>query len=332
MANTLVLKDTPAATVSCMTFHKTTPDLLLVSSWDKKVLVYNTKFNARLVNNTSHSGPVLACCWGRNSDTFSAGIDGSVRRGHVGSQETLLGTHTDTVTSLAFSVDRNIVVSGSWDNTVRMWDERASKAAVQTISMKAAVNSLDVFDNRLIVGVGGDVTEYDMNNLLVPTMLHSFRSPFKKRVLKIMPRGIGFAGASVDGRVWLSYWKDAHAAYSFKASRHGTAPQAIYPVNAIAFHPIEETFVTGSSDGSVISWDGFKKSRLATLHNPDSLNTSSAPVSALAYSSTGSHLAIATGDTFDQGHPGYGSRASILSTRICIRPMQLSEVAYTKNT
>jgi cell cycle arrest protein BUB3 len=39
----------------------------------------------------------------------------------------------------------------------------------------------------------------------------------------------------------------------------------IYPVNAIAFHPIHGTFATGGSDGIVNVWDGANKKRLCQL-------------------------------------------------------------------
>ena len=72
----------------------------------------------------------------------------------------------------------------------------------------------------------------------------------------------------------------------------------VYPVNAIAFHPIHGTFATGGCDGSVVLWDARQKKRLAALPR---LATS---VSALAFSrgkDGGDLLAVAQSYTFEEG-------------------------------
>jgi WD40 repeat protein len=51
---------------------------------------------------------------------------GAVRLG-LASPEAILQTlsgHTDTVTSVVFSSDGQTLVSGSWDDTVRLWAVR----------------------------------------------------------------------------------------------------------------------------------------------------------------------------------------------------------------
>ena len=48
----------------------------------------------------------------------------------------------------------------------------------------------------------------------------------------------------------------------------------IYPVNAIAFHNLHNTFATGGSDGFVNIWDGFNKKRLCQFHRyPTSISS-----------------------------------------------------------
>ena len=55
--------------------------------------------------------------------------------------------------------------------------------------------------------------------------------------------------------------------YAFKCHRiKEDGMEKIYPVNAIAFHNIYNTFATGGSDGYVNIWDGFHKKRLCQFH------------------------------------------------------------------
>ena len=52
--------------------------------------------------------------------------------------------------------------------------------------------------------------------------------------------------------------------YAFKCDRvkDPDIGELIYPVNAIAFHPMHRTFATGGSDAIVNMWDPFNRKRL----------------------------------------------------------------------
>ena len=55
--------------------------------------------------------------------------------------------------------------------------------------------------------------------------------------------------------------------YAFKCHRQKSADgqEIIYPVTALAFHPVYGTFATGGCDGTVNVWDGKKKKRVAVF-------------------------------------------------------------------
>jgi cell cycle arrest protein BUB3 len=85
--------------------------------------------------------------------------------------------------------------------------------------------------------------------------------------------------------------------YAFKCHR---VNDTVYPVNAIAFHPVHGTFATGGADGTVVTWDAANKKKLSAIAK---LPTS---VSALAFDADGSRLAMASSYTFEEGerdHP-----------------------------
>jgi cell cycle arrest protein BUB3 len=51
----------------------------------------------------------------------------------------------------------------------------------------------------------------------------------------------------------------------------------VYPVNAIAFHPIHGTFATGGCDGNVYTWDGENKKRVSCQLGEKGLRVVSSP-------------------------------------------------------
>lgn len=85
--------------------------------------------------------------------------------------------------------------------------------------------------------------------------------------------------------------------YAFKCHRVGNT---VFPVNALAFHPVHGTFATGGCDGFVNIWDAKNKKRLCQL---PSFPTS---VAAVDFNHNGTLLAVAASYTFEEGekdHP-----------------------------
>lgn len=101
----------------------------------------------------------------------------------------------------------------------------------------------------------------------------------------------GYVLSSIEGRVAVEYLDTTPEAqkkkYAFKCHRiKENNVEHIYPVNAISFHSIYNTFATGGSDGYVNIWDGFNKKRLCQFHRYN------AGVAALSFSQDGTVLAI----------------------------------------
>lgn len=50
--------------------------------------------------------------------------------------------HSDVVFSVAFSPDGSTLASGSWDNTIKLWDEASAKCTKTLAGHSVAVSSL----------------------------------------------------------------------------------------------------------------------------------------------------------------------------------------------
>lgn len=121
-----------------------------------------------------------------------------------------------------------------------------------------------------------------------------------------MPTDLGYASSSIEGRVaveWFDPSPDSQARkYAFKCHRQASAEgyDVVYPVNALAFHPIHGTFASGGGDGFVALWDGVAKRRIRQYQKYAS------SVAALSFSGDGKNLAVAICPGFEDGREGTG--------------------------
>ncbi|WOL16952.1 mitotic checkpoint protein [Canna indica] len=280
-------------------------DLLLVSSWDRTLRLYDAGANA-LKGEFAHADPVLDCCFHDDSSGFSAGADGRVRRFVFASgKEDILGRHDSPVRCVEYSYAAGQVITGSWDKTLKCWDPRGSggpdRALVGTYPLPERVYSLSLVGYRLVVATAGrHVNVYDLRNMSQPEQRRESSLKYQTRCVRCYPNGTGYALSSIEGRVAMEFFDLSEAAqakkYAFKCHRKSEAGRdTVYPVNAIAFHPIYGTFATGGCDGYVNVWDGNNKKR---LYQYSKYPTS---IAALSFSRDGRLLAIASSYTFEEG-------------------------------
>ena len=129
---------------------------------------------------------------------------------------------------------------------------------------------------------------------------------FMTRAVSCMPTDLGYASSSIEGRVaveWFDPSSESQARkYAFKCHRQ-PSPEGIdivYPVNALAFHPVYGTFASGGGDGFVALWDGVTKRRIRQYQKYSS------SVAALSFSGNGRYLAVAVSPGFEDGKEGVG--------------------------
>lgn len=154
------------------------------------------------------------------------------------------------------------------------------------------------------------INVYDTRKLDQPMQRRESSLKHQTRCVRVFkPDPVGFVSSSIEGRVAVEFFDASEQGqskkYAFKCHREsvveldGSKSEIVYPVNALAFHPVHGTFVTGGSDGVVSSWDAQLKKR---MRNYPKLP---AGISALAFSCDGSRLAVASSYTFDEGEKEY---------------------------
>ncbi len=222
----------------------------------------------------------------------------------------------------------SLIASAGWDAKFHLWDVRnhnnhqpvitldlpgkafgmdtsldGSKVVVATSGRKNCF--IDVRSSSLL-SVGNNQDKENSQQPPIANMILQRDSSLKyqTRCIKFFPNAQGIAIGSIEGRVAIEYLTDIGITnpdnkkkYAFKCHR---VNDTIYPVNDIAFHPTYGTFATGGADGTVVTWDGNSKKKLASLAK---LPTS---IACLAFNKDGTELAMASSYTFEEGerdHP-----------------------------
>jgi len=299
------LSNPPTDGISTVRFSHSFPGLLLASSWDTTVRLYDVHSN-QIRCSYAHKAPVLDCCFSSSMVSYSGGIDKVVKMCDLSSgTEKILGTHEEAVRCVEYCHEEHFVITGSWDSTVQFWDERSGHN-VGTYSQPNKVYTMSTSGHRLVVGTAGrNVNIYDIRSMREPQQRRESSLKNQTRCIRIFPDGQGYALSSIEGRVAIEYFDPSpeiqQKKYAFKCHRIAiNGVDTIYPVNALAFHPAYGTFATGGCDGFVAIWDGQNKKRLAQLYQyPTS-------VASLSFSEDGSMLAVAASYTFEDGekdHP-----------------------------
>lgn len=166
-----------------------------------------------------------------------------------------------------------------------------------------AARALHVYDISALSTALQQNSEPGASLELEPWQRRESSLKFMTRAVACMPDDAGYASSSIEGRVaveWFDPSADSQARkYAFKCHRQaapdGSATDLVYPVNALAFHPVHGTFASGGGDGVVALWDGLAKRRIRQYQrNP-------ASVAALAFSADGRWLAIAVSPGFEDG-------------------------------
>jgi len=274
--------------------------LLLVSSWDSHVRLYDLQSNTEKTS-FNHKSGVLDCCFFDKYHIYSGGIDKAVRGFEANVEtESIIGYHEKPVKCIEYAHATNVLITGSWDCTVKLWDVRAKVACIGTFKQPDKIFTMSLANEKFVVGTAGrHVHIYDLRFMQEPQQRRESSLKYQTRSVRCYPNGTGYALSSIEGRVAMEYFDPSPESqakkYAFKCHRATiNGVDTVYPVNALAFHQGYGTFATGGCDGVVNIWDGENKKRLATFRYPTS-------IAAIAFSEDGGTMVVASSYTFEEG-------------------------------
>jgi cell cycle arrest protein BUB3 len=317
MSSQFELAQNPTEPVSAVRFSPSTPTRLLVSSWDRNVYLYDTHAEpgGTLLRKFEHRAPVLDVCFGRDdNEAFSAGLDWEVRRLDLATgAQTVLSTHAQGVRNILFSPAHNLLISASWDSTLHLHD-LARPGDFAAVRLPSKPFSLTASATRLVVAMASRAVHiYELDKLaaaaqhpaldpvdMEPWQRRESSMKYMTRAVAAMPNDAGYSSSSIEGRVaveWFDPSDDSQARkYAFKCHRQTIDGQdVVYPVNALAYHPVHGTFATGGGDGVVALWDAVAKRRIRQYQKFP------ASVQAIDFSPDGRYVAIGVSPGFEDG-------------------------------
>ncbi|OTB06517.1 hypothetical protein M426DRAFT_318920 [Hypoxylon sp. CI-4A] len=342
------LAQPPNDAISALAFAPDSPSRLLAASWDKSIYLYDTLQNpdenshGTLLRTYENRAPVLDVCYGKDGgEAFSAGMDWQVRRIDLETgDQTTLSKHSAPVRRVVYSREHSLLISASWDSTLHVHDPTNASLAPLAIPLPGKPHAMAASPSKVIVAMTSRLVHiYDLGTLADALTSQTSDAPqpwqqresslkFLTRAVAAMPSDAGYATSSIEGRVAVE-WFDASAEsqarkYAFKCHRaaqpnpeSGATTDVVYPVNALAFHPVHgTTFASAGGDATVALWDAEAKRRMKVYQKfADS-------VAALAFSADGRFLAVAVSPGFETGMEDYSGEGR---TKVFIRELGENE-------
>lgn len=295
---------------------------LVATSWDNQVRCWEINQYGNSVPKAaiSHDQPVLCSSWKEDGTTvFSGGCDKQAKMWPLlsGGQAVTVGMHEAPIKEIEWIPEMNLLVTGSWDKTLKYWDLRQSNP-VHTQMLPDKCYAISVRHPLMVVATAE--RHVVIFNLASPqTEYKRIQSPLKyqTRCVATFPDKQGYLIGSIEGRVAVQHIEEAQQSknFTFKCHRDNND---IYAVNAINFHPVHSTFATAGSDGAYNFWDKENKQRLKAMQRCNQ------PIPCSTFNFDGTIFAYAVSYDWSKGAENHNPAAA--KNYILLHPTQEAEI------
>ncbi|MEL7332462.1 MAG: WD40 repeat domain-containing protein [Cyanobacteria bacterium J06560_2] len=198
-----------------------------------------------------------------NTGIDSTGID-SPAEAPPASPFEVLGTHDATVLTVAAAQNSPLVASGSYDNTVRLWNRNSQDAITLTHSGRVNDLAFTSTGTQLVTGSGaGELTLWSVASGKAAAVVQGQSG----RISSLAVNGKEDMMASGSSKGALQVWSLMSADSKTGAIEPWETLVSVGPmINAIAFHPIDANIlITGDQDGLLQIWDVAQQQQIMTL-------------------------------------------------------------------
>ena len=189
--------------------------------------------------------------------------------------------HTEEVASVAFSPDGTLLASGSWNDTVKLWDVSTERQIATLPSKQPTLVAFSPDGKTLAVG-----TRYFYNTVEL------WDVATQERIATLGHRTVVFytVSFSPDGKTLaVGTWDHTVELWDVATQERIATLGHEAVVNAVSFSPDGTLLASGSRDNTVKLWDVATRERIATLGH-------GAEVDAVSFSPDGTLLASGSGD------------------------------------
>lgn len=227
---------------------------ILTGSTDRTIRLFNPSRAALVQSYAAHGYEVLDISVSDDNARFvSGGGDKTVFLWDVATATTLrrFTGHAGRVEAVAFGGEgASVVVSGSYDSTVRLWDAKSQSAKpLMTLSeARDSVSSVRVVEHEVHAGsIDGRVRVYDirMGQVFVDVIGHSVTS------LAVTRQNDSMLVSSLDSTIRLVDKSDGKLLQAFRAEGYTNTSYRIRSTLGMN----DSVIVSGSEDGQIFVWD-----------------------------------------------------------------------------
>ena len=281
------------------------PDNLFLASasWDRNLKLWDMATGNLVSPTAGHSQGILAVVFLDRYRLATSSFDRTIKiwllepdeAGYMNLRlDRSLTEHKGSIHALALARQRQILISGSYDQTIKQWDLATGKILKSSSDDSGVIYAITVNEATQVIASAGGDGRIALWQLETGSQLACLTGNISSvESLAISPEGLILAAGCVDGhiRLWQLEPNLYGAGQQFQPIRILNAHAG--PVKSLLFNPDGQTLLSGGGDGTIKTWHPESMEAIDAIAIGASRPT---PIYSLALSSDGQFLAAGSAD------------------------------------